>query len=396
MPSPQAQPPQLVRITRSDVGGESFILLYVSPTGLPSSTPLDLDLIATEGENPYTGSASLGIIAIGLAHPPQTDDGTGAVRQNKLTKLRAKNYKGGDEEWETILSAALLRQRPEGSGVEAMKGLEIVASVNADDSLIITIRKDIGGIMQRLGNIPMQQDEDAEIQLFQWAGVAARLATVAEDELASLSLRYRSQEETIKKLNEQLEDLIKAKAEHDNAMLEKFVELLNTKKLKIRDQQRLLDAAKTGSSTAIHTQGAGGSTATASRSRKRKAATPESSGDDETGFGKGDTNSEPLDEVENATTPERTDEDETEDEDGDVQLQPRPRAAQPGARKGAGESKGGSRGAATRKRKVSSPPPPRQLPFAKGKALGRGGQARLETNSDGDNDETGESDDDEL
>jgi hypothetical protein len=95
----------------------------------------------------------------------------------------------------------------------------------------------------------MQQDEDAEIQLFQWAGTAATLATVAEDELASLSLRYRSQEETIKKLNEQLEDLIKAKADHDNALLEKFAELLNTKKLKIRDQQRLLDAAKMGSST---------------------------------------------------------------------------------------------------------------------------------------------------
>jgi hypothetical protein len=66
MPSPQAQPPQLVRITRSDVDGESFILLHVSPTSSPSSAPLDLDLIATEGENPYTGSGAflLGFLAL--------------------------------------------------------------------------------------------------------------------------------------------------------------------------------------------------------------------------------------------------------------------------------------------------------------------------------------------
>jgi len=95
----------------------------------------------------------------------------------------------------------------------------------------------------------LQLDEDAEIELFRWAGTAARSATVVEGELASLRLKYRSQKETIKKLDEQLEGFIKAKVEHDNELLEKFVELLNAKKLKIRDQQRLLDAAKMGSST---------------------------------------------------------------------------------------------------------------------------------------------------
>jgi hypothetical protein len=76
---------------------------------------------------------------------PQTDD-TRAVRQNKLTKLRAKNYAGDDEEWAAILAVTLLRQRPEGNVVEALKGLEIVASLN-EDNLVVTFRKDIGGIM---------------------------------------------------------------------------------------------------------------------------------------------------------------------------------------------------------------------------------------------------------
>ncbi len=45
-------------------------------------------------------------------------------------------------------------------------------------------------------------------------------------------------------LNAQLEDLIRVKDEHENALLENFTKLLNAKKLKIRDQQRLLARAK--------------------------------------------------------------------------------------------------------------------------------------------------------
>ncbi|KAI9774930.1 MAG: hypothetical protein M1840_000146 [Geoglossum simile] len=366
------QPPQVLRIPRSDANSDSFILLHVLPVGSSSSAPLDLDLTATEGENPYTGS----------------------VRQKTLAKLRAKNYAGDDGEWAAILSVILLRQKPEGSGVEAMKGLVVVASLNGDN-LMVTFRKDIGGIMQRLGTISMQLNDDAEIELFQWAGIAARLATAVEDELTSLRLRYRSQEETIKKLDKQLEDFIRAKVEHDNELLEKFVELLNAKKLKIRDQQRLLDAAKMGSSTVIHTQPAGGPAATAPRSRKRKAATPESSGDDGAGIEKEDANEETPGEVESASTPEKTDEDETEDDEDDAQFQSRPPAPQPRARRGARGSKGSGHEAVTRKGKVSSPPPPRQLPFAKREASSGGGRARRETNDGGD-DETGESDDDEL
>jgi len=80
-----------------------------------------------------------------LAFSPQTDDSR-AVRQNTLTQLRAKNYAGDDEEWAAILAVTLLRQRPEDSGVKAAEGLEIVASLS-EDNLVVTFRKDIGGIM---------------------------------------------------------------------------------------------------------------------------------------------------------------------------------------------------------------------------------------------------------
>jgi predicted nucleotide-binding protein (sugar kinase/HSP70/actin superfamily) len=65
--------------------------------------------------------------------------------------------------------------------------------------------------------------------------------------LSSLKARYRSQEEVIEKLHKHLKDFIASKEEHEAAMLEKFRELLNAKKSKIRDQQRLLSTVKPNS-----------------------------------------------------------------------------------------------------------------------------------------------------
>lgn len=63
------------------------------------------------------------------------------------------------------------------------------------------------------------------------------------NEISSLKTKYREAEETITKLNAQLEDLITAKNEHDDQLIAKFAKLLNEKKLKIRNQQRLLATA---------------------------------------------------------------------------------------------------------------------------------------------------------
>lgn len=65
-----------------------------------------------------------------------------------------------------------------------------------------------------------------------------------EKDMSDLRVKYEEQSRTVEKLDQQLEDLIKAKKEHENALLEKFQHLLNAKKLKIRDQQRLLASAK--------------------------------------------------------------------------------------------------------------------------------------------------------
>lgn len=69
----------------------------------------------------------------------------------------------------------------------------------------------------------------------------------ARQQADELDAKLAEQIENNRKLHEQLKALIEAKAEHENALLQKFTELLNAKKLKIRDQQRLLATAKVDS-----------------------------------------------------------------------------------------------------------------------------------------------------
>ena len=262
-------------------------------------------------------------------------------------------------------------------------------------TLTITLRKNISGITQRLGTIVLKQDDAQSIELFDWAGTAVAATTALESEVASLSANYRDQHDALAKLNRQLEDLIKAKEEHENELLEKFMELLNAKKLKIRDQQRLLTGAKVDPSTgkpgsrpttcntnllsclAEHVRDSrrsnGPRKATSTRPGKRKAdvdaitAGSDSDGDDfeRMDLDKPKAVEEEQEDVDGASTPEKSHLDATDDED-EVDLDPAP-AIQPS------ESGIGSKGKAievakkqadaSSQSKEAGPPPRRELPF---------------------------------
>lgn len=114
----------------------------------------------------------------------------------------------------------------------------------AGGSLAIKLRNNISGITQGLGEIILKQDDDQEIDVTSWALTAVETLDTLKGETQELAAKYDEQSKIVKKLNEQLKDLIEAKKKHENAMLEKFRELLNAKKLKIRDQQRVLAGAK--------------------------------------------------------------------------------------------------------------------------------------------------------
>lgn len=126
---------------------------------------------------------------------------------------------------------------------DRLEQLELAASISGTQ-LVLVFRRNISGITQRLGEITFRQDNDEAIELYEWAAAAANTTTDLSRAMRDLNSKYQSQADTIKKLNEQLEDLIRAKKEHETLLLEKFQALLNAKKLKIRDQQRLLAEAK--------------------------------------------------------------------------------------------------------------------------------------------------------
>lgn len=71
----------------------------------------------------------------------------------------------------------------------------------------------------------------------------------AERKAQDIQERFHDQQKTLDKLNIQLQELVEAKKQHEDELLEKFRHLLNSKKAKIRDQMRLLSTAKVDQAT---------------------------------------------------------------------------------------------------------------------------------------------------
>lgn len=131
--------------------------------------------------------------------------------------------------------------------MDSKKGetLEVRAAIIGEQMTII-FRKNISGITQRLGEITLLKDETQEIDAIAWASTAVLRCEGLEKEATELQQKYGDQQNIIRDLKQQLEDLVEAKKKHETALLEKFRDLLNAKKLKIRDQQRLLIGSKSG------------------------------------------------------------------------------------------------------------------------------------------------------
>jgi hypothetical protein len=238
---------------------------------------------------------------------------------------------------------------------------------------------------QRLGTFSLAYDESQEIELFEWCGIAVQSTSNSANELASFKSRFRKQQETISKLNAQLEELIAAKAAHEAELLEKFRDLLNEKKAKIRDQQRLLATAKVDPKKLAAIQASRKSSkksaASSSRTGKRKAENGSQMDEDEDDeFEKMDVDVDQVPNDSDQQDIETPDEDETEtaDEDDDEIIpQTKPPAANT---KQAGKSKGKPAAGKDTNNKSSGneykqnqdmeddppkTPPRRELPFAK-------------------------------
>ncbi len=364
--------------------GDGGLLLQASST---SDAALDLNLLATEGEAPYRGKSMLSPCVLLRAHNEYF-----LVRQRKIPDLRAKNFHGPDDEWQNILLHVFNPQSAAPLTSNQRQGLEVVAVIGSG-KVTITLRNRIDKITQRLGSVDLSQDDDAEIQLFDWCGSAIDQRLVLEAEQIDLRSKYESAQATIASLDAKLEELVRAKADHEEELISKFVLLLNEKKLKIRNQQRILSTAKVDEKKLQQMQKTlegKGRRADSSRARKRRA-------EDAAGIAKEDAQNDSSDAFEEMdvdkqegivagsqetsserqTTPETGSETEGES-DNDAAPEPVPKTVAPASKAGTS-----NRARASQQKKIGSPaltpgktrqtpsrgasplPPVRVLPFAK-------------------------------
>ncbi|KAL8791378.1 MAG: hypothetical protein Q9195_005916 [Heterodermia aff. obscurata] len=216
----------ILKVPRSEDEG-NFVMLNIKSNG---NKPLDIALLATDGDSAWASS----------------------IKQSRISKLRSKNNPIDDTEWESVLSSVLLVPLKDEHHCEpkSVEKVELTSSV-AGGQMTLIVRRNVSGIIQRLGEVILrvldEEEASERVELLDWVAVAVDRANFLEDKVENLSLKYDEQGKVIEKLSQQLEELIAAKRDHETSLLEKFQELLNVKKLKIRDQQRILAGAKSES-----------------------------------------------------------------------------------------------------------------------------------------------------
>ncbi|EHY54927.1 hypothetical protein HRR90_008723 [Exophiala dermatitidis] len=187
---------------------------------------LDLDLLATDGDAAYAGK----------------------VRQRSLRKLRARNYDGSDDDWASIISHTLLLKQGHTISDAQKNNLDVACSTSGKDpnaTLTINFRNKVEDITQKLGSIELPQTEETDdVDLFGWTLQAIQQRDHLYKNVETLSGQLKSKDQALKSLQKQIDELVEAKAEHEKQLLSKFTVLLNEKKLKIRNMQRVLSTAK--------------------------------------------------------------------------------------------------------------------------------------------------------
>ncbi|KAH8677984.1 hypothetical protein BX600DRAFT_141505 [Xylariales sp. PMI_506] len=352
------------RIVRFPISGkeDTFYLVRVLSNG---SKPLDIKLIGTENSSVYVAK----------------------LRHKRIDELKASAGHCTDDEWEQILLSTLVT--PGSSGVRD-RGIEIKAETKSD-AVTLNFRKNIQGITQRLGSIKLEVvdiDDKREAEtadqsdLFEWCVEAIGANAKVLEEIAAATAKADQLEKSVNELKSQLEDLIKAKEDDETQLLEKFRDLLNEKKLKIRQQQRLLESADIAPEDAenVKSSQGGGRKAKTSRGGKRKAVPEPAQDDSDDGFEHMDVDrdsavkDEPedegrrMDDIEERQTTE--DETESEAEESEEDSPPPPPKT-----RGRGKGKGkatvspppraarGRKAVSAEEQEVKSPPPKRALPF---------------------------------
>lgn len=245
-------------------------------------------------------------------------------------------------------------------------------------------------LKQRLGSITLSHDENEAIELLEWCATAADAVVAGKAAASRAEAKARELESTVNDLKAQLDELVKTKADDETVLLQKFRDLLNEKKIKIREQQKVLattsfqesnnaEAAEPESEPEpVSAPTRRGRKPAASRAGKRKAtasAPKEESEDEEIAANEPHVKSE-AEETEGQST-EDTASTAGEDSDEEMVDEAAGAAQDPSSEP---QSKGPG------KKSAQQPPPKRDLPFMNRKTAAgskpAAGAANEETDSD--------------
>ncbi|UKZ80509.1 hypothetical protein TrVFT333_008270 [Trichoderma virens FT-333] len=339
---------RVIKLPRDD-DESTYALIQVIQNG---SKPLDVKLVGTEGEAPYVTS----------------------LKHDRVASLQVPNCPVSESEWQAILQSLF--------ALQPTADIQATASIESETSLNHSPKASSR-------NYKLKHDENEGIELFKWCAEATDALTQSNVALAEAAAHAKELETTVKELKTQLDELITSKQGDETALLLKFRDLLNEKKVKIREQQKVLAAGPFQSSQPA-SQGLQPLDSKPSRSpapsrpRKRKVQAVEAPSkepeDDEMEVDK--IKIEPQDSEQEDTAEDTAsggsddDNNDDEDDDGDTHddnsgsgvdssAGPAPRAPPPPPKKA-----------------VEQPPAPRSLPFAKKAAPAKAPAAEGETDSD--------------
>ncbi|KAG5984125.1 hypothetical protein E4U55_005924 [Claviceps digitariae] len=323
-------PERVLKVPRTDQHA-SFVLIHVARRG---SKPLDLKLVGTEGAAPYTCS----------------------LRHDRVSSLRVKNAPVSETEWHNILMSIFQQ--------ELLSDIQVTAIVQSESSISLTIRKQVQGITQRLGAISLHYEINETIELFDWCAISVDALTQTKESASESVAKLNSIQESVDELKSQLEELIQAKQEDELALLQKFRNLLNEKKVKIRQQQTLIAELSTNETrlpeepkSADELPQAKLSKKRAVTKRKAKTVEPEESDNDFSTTIKSEPEHSDADNTTEATASVLSD-DENDDDDDDNNDNIVSHDS------GKMETE-----AEAPKKQAAAPPPPRTLPFQRKKPV---------------------------
>ena len=227
----------------------------------------------------------------------------------------------------------------------------------------------------KYGEVELPETSEEELPLFDWCAIAVESKDSTISEVQELRRQLQKKEDETRKLKDALDELVQVKNSYENELIEKFSLLLNEKKLKIRNQQRLLASATVDPkklAAVLEQDRAESHSPGPSRARKRKVAVKDES-EPEDGLEKMDVDT-PQEETDSGEedvpqTPDKS----TADEASENELVQHNRT-----KKALSKSKG----SANAKSLSPAPevlPPKRELPFAKKKATAKPVQTPSET-----------------